>query len=77
VGAGVSLGDDAVTVPSAQAKAKRKLPWIVWRRVDEPGHAWYRVANYATKESAQAAVPGWRKLYEDAGMPRLFLVAER
>lgn len=39
----------------------RKLPWIVWRRVDAPGRPWYRVANYTTKERAEAAIPAFVK----------------
>jgi hypothetical protein len=63
-----------MTLPGQSA---RKRPWIVWQRVDEPGRGWYRVANYSTQARAEAAIPEWRKLYEDAGMPRLFMVAKR
>jgi hypothetical protein len=54
-----------------------KRPWIIWRRVDEPGQGWYRVSNYSTRERAEAAIPAWRDLYENAGMARLFAVGER
>lgn len=62
-----------MTPPAVQ----RKLPWIVYAQAPQPKSPLLRCANYTTRQRAEAAVPAWQALYDEAGLPRRFTVVKR